>query len=85
MCAEERLPIIRVGDVGIDEEAVCFLVYALHGHLEAVETPCLGDGDLSAEAFGEVFDDDAVGAGEECEDHGYKVPFVGCKVVLPVE
>ena len=78
MCIEKHGPIFRVGDVGIDEETVGLLVDALHGHLKSVEAASFGKRDFAAEALGEVFVDDSVGSGEECEDHGDEVAFVGC-------
>mmetsp|Transcript_5308 Transcript_5308/g.11625 ORF Transcript_5308/g.11625 Transcript_5308/m.11625 type:complete len:222 (-) Transcript_5308:555-1220(-) len=84
MGRKQPLPLVRIGNVRVDEEAVGLLVDALHGHLKAVEAPRFGDGDLAAESLGEVFHDDAVGSGEEGEDHGDEVSFVVAEVVVPV-
>lgn len=52
-------------------------MYTLHSVLKRVKTARLGGGDVAGEALGEVLHYDAVGAGEEGENHFYKVLFVG--------
>jgi hypothetical protein len=59
------LPLGRVADICVDEEAIHFRVHILHGNLKAVEAACLRHLDLLAESLNKVLVYDPVGGGEE--------------------
>ena len=68
-------------DVGVDQQRVGLTVYVLHSYLKAVEAPGLWRCDLGREVPAKVLVDYAIGRGEEREDMGHEVPFVGGQVV----
>jgi len=70
---EQAILFSGIFDVGFQEEAVHLGVDVLDGDLEAVESTGLGGLDFLHEAGGEVFENDAVGGGEEGEDVGDEV------------
>lgn len=53
----------------------------LHGNLKAVKAPCLGGGHFGGKVPAEVLVDDPVRGGEEGENVGDKVAFVGGETV----
>jgi len=67
---EETGLLFGVFYVGFEEETVHLGVNVLDGDLEAVEGAGLGDLDLLHETAGKVFEDDAIGGGEEGKDVG---------------
>ena len=52
-------------------------------NLKPVEEPSLGALDLLGEVTGEVFVDNAIGGGEECEDVGNEMAFIVGEI-LPI-
>ena len=67
--AEEMVLLLSVLNVGIDEEGISLGVDVLHHHLEAVESTSLGNLNLVREHESQIFVDDAVGSGEESQNH----------------
>jgi hypothetical protein len=59
-------------------------VDVFHHGLEGVETAGFRDFDFGAEILDEVFEDDAIGAGEKGEDGFDKVAFIVVKFGIPV-
>ena len=76
--------LLRVLDIGIDQERVGLGVNVLHHDLETVEAPCLGGLDLIAETLNEILIDDTIGSGEEGKDVGHKVALVIGQSVVPI-
>ena len=68
-------------DVGVDQQRVGLTVYVLHSYLKAVEAPGLWRCDLGCEVPAQVLIDYAIGRGEEREDMGHEVSFIGGHVV----
>ena len=81
---EEVLALLRVLDVGVNEERVCLGVDVLHHDLETVEAPRLGGLHLVGETLDEVLIDDTVRGGEECKDMRNEVALVVVHAVVPV-
>ena len=66
--AQQVVPLGGLPDVGLQEEGVHFRVHVFDGDLEAVKGAGFRGGHVRHEAEGQVFEDDAVGGGEEGED-----------------
>ena len=80
---EEVLSLVRIFDVGIDEERVSFRVNILHHDLEPIETPCFSDLDFVRKTFDEVFIHNAIRGGEKGKNMGDEMT-LACGQVLPV-
>ena len=65
---EEICALLRLADIGVDEEGVGLGVDVLHHDLEAVKAARLGYLHLTRKALDEVLIDDAIGSGEESKD-----------------
>lgn len=81
---EEVGALLRLLDVGVNEERVGLGVDILHHDLETVEAAGLGDLNLTAEALQQVFVDNTVGSGEEGQNVGDEVTLVIVQAVVPV-
>jgi hypothetical protein len=76
--------LLRLLDVGINEQRVGLGVDVLHHDLEAVEAAGLGDLDLSTETLNQVLIDNAIGGSEEGKNVGDEVALVVVQAVVPV-
>ncbi len=65
---EKEHLLILVLNVSVYQEGVCFWVYIFHSNLEAIKASCLGYLNFWAELLREIFHNDSVTGGEECED-----------------
>lgn len=81
---KQALAFLRIPDVCLDQEGVRFRVDILHHDLEAVKRARFGDLDFTREPLDEVFVDEIVGGGEEGENVGDEVAFVGGETVCPL-
>eukprot|EP00760_Papus_ankaliazontas_P038938 PhM_4_TR9425/c0_g1_i1/m.5804 len=81
---EERVLLLGVLDVRVDQHRVHFRVDVLDGDLESVEAARLGDLHVVHEARREVLENNAVARGEEGEDVLDEVPLVVVEFRLPL-
>ena len=81
---KQILPLRRVADVRVDQQAVRLGVNVLHHDLEAVEAAGLWDLHLAAEALDEVLVDDAIRGREEGQHVADEEALVRGQPVVPV-
>lgn len=82
---EQKVLFIRVLDVCLNEKTICLGVNLLDHGLERIECASLSCLDLESELRYEVFPNDAVRRGEECQDAKNKEAFVVIQLFVPVE
>ena len=82
--AEQLLFAEGIADKCLNHETISLAVHILHGGLECVEAPGLGDGHLPAEILHEVLEDDAVAPSKKGEDVFDEIFLVATEFGVPI-
>lgn len=82
-CIEEKSLLILVLDVSVNQERVSFWMDVFHGNLEAIKAPGFRDLNFWAELLCEIFHNNSITGGKECQDILNEMLLVGVEF-LPV-